>query len=893
MNIEKLEENIAALVKNLDRETFIFDLLLAYGQPKSTIARLKKGDYNLAKNEGEILRKKLFYFKCEMDNDLHLAIDQARNNKTIANQHPRFLVVTDYETLLAVDTKTNDTLDIPIKDLAKHADFFGPWAGFEKQQIKSEAHADIKAAERMGRLYDLILQNNPPKTADDRHALNIFLSRLLFCFFAEDTGIFNEDQFTNSLASHTTDDGNDLQAYFKRLFTVLNTKDNANYPKFLQEFPYVNGGLFANESPVPKFDAKSRDMIIECGSLNWKAINPDIFGSMIQAVVHRDQRSSMGVHYTSVVNIMKVIEPLFLNELKEELENAGTSKAKLGLLLERLYRIRVFDPACGSGNFLIIAFKELCKLEIEIFKRLQTKQGGQKQLRFESNIQLTQFYGIEIDDFAHETAKLSLWLAEHQMNLAFKDVFSDARPTLPLQDGGNIFCGNATRLDWEEVCPNNEKIEVYILGNPPYLGSRYQKTSHKVEIRDVCGKLRGSKKLDYIACWFWKAAIFVKSTTSIFGFVSTNSICQGEQVPLMWPPMFDLGLEICFAHQSFPWSNNARSNAGVTCVVIGIADKTKNTRQKIITSDNQTRVVTNINAYLANGGNTIVEKLSNPISKFPKMESGNKATDGGHLILSDIEKDTLVSNYPSSRIFVRQIFGAKEYLNGHRRWCLWIENDKLEDAKQIPPIAERIAKVREVRLASSDDGAIKLADKPHQFREMKRARKVTLICPTVSSSRREYIPIGYLGVEDVVIAPNQAIYDPPIFMFAIVSSRMHVTWVRTVAGRLKTDFRYSSALCYNTFPFPDISKSQQDKLEESVLRVLDVRESHSERTLAELYDPGKMPSSLREAHLQLDLAVENCYRKKPFGNDEERLAYLFELYEKMIKSERHPEPTNA
>ncbi|MET0012588.1 MAG: DNA methyltransferase [Sedimenticola sp.] len=483
MNIDALEKSLQQLVDNLDEDSFIYDLLLAYEQPKASITRLQKGDYNLSKKNGEVLWKKKLFFKADGEADLHVLIDELQGDADLSRHHPRFLVVTDYQTLLAVDTKTDDTLDIAFTELPKHFDFFLPWAGMEKSQYQSENPADIKAAERMGRLYDLILENNPAESDAERHALNIFLSRLLFCYFAEDTGIFADDQFTNAVASHTEEDGSDLQAYLQKLFTVLNTKSRQDYPKFLQAFPYVNGGLFAEEYPVPEFTPKSRKIIIECGALNWKEINPDIFGSMIQAVVHTDQRGSMGMHYTSVVNIMKVIEPLFLNSLHEALEKAEDREKSLVKLLERIYELQIFDPACGSGNFLIIAFKELCKLEIEIFKQLQAISDKWKTAK--SGIRLTQFYGIELDDFAQETAKLSLWLAEHQMNIAFREVFGDSNPTLPLQEGGNIVCGNATRMSWEDVCPKGVRSEIYILGNPPYVGARKQSESQKSDLEHV------------------------------------------------------------------------------------------------------------------------------------------------------------------------------------------------------------------------------------------------------------------------------------------------------------------------------------------------------------------------------------------------------------------------
>ncbi len=883
LDIEKLEDNIKAIGLNPNKETFIFDFLLAFNLPKASIARLKKGDQNLSKTSDEVLWKKKLYFKAEYKLDLHETIDRAKRDLSINRHHPRLIIVTDFSELLAIDTKTSDSLDIPIKDLGKHYGFFLPLAGMEKAQFIVENPADVKAAEKMGRLYDTILEENEFETFDQKHSLNVFVSRLLFCFFAEDTNIFESGQFTSTLASFTAEDGSDLQKYFQRLFKVLNTeKRSSDLPAHLSKFPYVNGGLFAQEVTIPKFSSKARKIIIECGSLNWAAINPDIFGSMIQAVVHSGQRGNLGMHYTSVANIMKVIGPLFLDELYSELEAAGESKKKLTDLLNRLYRIKIFDPACGSGNFLIIAYKELCKLEIEILKRLHK---GQRAFRFDENIKLSQFYGIEIDDFAHETAKLSLWLAEHQMNLVFEQVFTAVRPTLPLQDGGNIVCGNATRINWENVCENRGAEELYIIGNPPYLGSRHQEAVHKQDIAHVCSELTQFKKLDYVTCWFLKASKFIQGTNASFAFVSTNSICQGEQVELVWPFIFEKGLEIVFAHQSFKWRNNAKSNAGVTCVIVGISNQ-REPKKKYIFSDETVRESKAINAYLTSGSSIIVRKRSKPLSDLPKMESGNKATDGGHLILSQAERKALLATNPEVTTLLRRIYGAEEFLNSKERWCIWIEDNDLKKATEIPEIHKRILKVREVRLNSQDEGAHLLAERPHQFREMKQPKNLSLIFPTVSSERRSYIPIGYLKSQDIVIAPNQVVYDPPAHLFAIISSRMHMCWVRTVGGRLKTDYRYSSALCYNTFPFPKISAAQQSKLEECVYRVLDEREQHSERTLAELYDPDKMPKGLLDAHREMDLAVEQCYRKQPFSSDEERLEHLFALYEKMIAEEK-------
>ena len=726
----------------------------------------------------------------------------------------------------------------------------------------SETLADIKAAERMGRLYDIILEENPCETDAERHSLNIFLSRLLFCFFAEDTGIFSDDQFTNAVASHTDTDGSDLQSYLQKLFQVLSIEDRDGYPQFLQNFPYVNGGLFAKEYPVPRFGAKARKIIIECGGLNWKEINPDIFGSMIQAVVHNSQRGNLGMHYTSVVNIMKVIEPLFLNDLQEEFEKAGDSKVKLKKLLTRIANLRIFDPACGSGNFLIIVYKELCRLEIEVFKILYGKQQHVGEVRTLSNIKLTQFYGIELDDFAHETAKLSLWLAEHQMNLAFKTVFNDAKPTLPLQDGGNIVCGNATRLDWEEVCPKEEGTEIYILGNPPYLGSSMQSKEQKTDKDIVFEAIKGYKNLDYIACWFLIGAKYIKGCKSQLAFVSTNSICQGEQVAMLWPHIFGLNLEIGFAHQSFKWTNNARGNAGVTCVVVGVRNLLN--RKKNLFHGINSLSTKNITPYLTSGGNLVVMKRRRPFSNVPIMSYGNKAADGGFLSLIESERDELLSVSPKADTYIRELKGSVEFINDKKRYCLWIENNELEQAKSIPKIRKRIDNVREFRLSSRKKATQEKAKTAHRFAETRYASKDSIIIPRVSSERRHYIPIGFLGSDTIILDSAQAIYDPPTYIFAIISSRMHMTWVRAVAGRLKTDYRYSSALCYNTFPFPEIS----------------------EKTMAQLYDPDKMPDGLHQAHHEMDLAVEKCYRSRPFKDDEERLAYLFKLYEQMIAEEK-------
>ena len=875
MNIAQIETNLQELIADFNKETFIYDLLLAYGLPKASITRLRRGNLNLSKVDGDISWKKKLYFKEEQEEDLHLTIsDIAKSLK----QDERFVVVTDFTTLLAIDTKTDDRLDIDLKDLPKHYDFFLPWAGMEKAQHASENPADVKAAERMAQLFDRIKADNPDESPEFLHGLNVFLSRLLFCYFAEDTHIFEENQFTNAIASHTQPDGSDLSEYLDKLFEVLNTPENKrdNLPEYLNAFPYVNGGLFRDKLYAPKFTRRSRASLLHGGDQNWSAINPDIFGSMFQASVSVDQRGNLGQHYTSVPNIMKVIEPLFLNELYEELEKAGTDKRKLDALLTRIHNIKIFDPACGSGNFLIIAYKELRILEMKIFKA-----GNMMAL---SGVQLLQFYGIEIDDFAGEIAKLALWLAEHQMNVEFYKEFGRTNPTLPLTEAGKIVIGNACRLDWEEVCPKNERDEVYVLGNPPYLGARIQEATHKRDMDFALSSFSKYRDLDYIAIWFFKGAKYIKGFNSKCAFVTTNSISQGLQVSLLWPNIFNLGIEIEFAHTSFKWSNSAKSNAAVIVAIIGLANASNSIKR--IYSNGMERRVKGINAYLTDGGKTIIQRRSKPISNFEEMSFGNMPNDGGGLILSEQDKDQLLLEKPEATKYIRKFIGAQEFIRGQVRYCLWISDKEKENAESILFIKKCIEKTRNHRLKSKDAGTNKLAERSHQFRDTNIPIDSQIIIPSVSSERREYVPTGFLYTDTVIPNSAQVIYDAEPWLLGVLNSRIHMVWMRTVAGRLKSDYRYSKDVVYNNFPFPPISTQRKNEITQAVFRILEEREKHSDKTLAELYDPDKMPEGLREAHRQNDLIVEKCYRSRPFESDEERLEYLFKLYKQMIEEEK-------
>jgi len=881
MTVIEIENSLNTLISNFNKETFIFDLLLAYGIPKSTIKRLVGSDHDKLASNGELIVRKKLFFKVASEN-LHSMTDELKTQKEVTKHSPRFIIVTDFETLLAYDTKTSDSLDTELLNIVNHYDFFLPLAGMEKANFQDENPADVKASLKMAKLYDELQKNNHFESKEDIHSLNVFLTRLLFCYFAEDTNIFEDNIFTSSISSHTSIDGSDVDSYMQRLFKIFNTPQDQreiNTPEYLQKFPYVNGGLFRDVVKVPTFTTKSRNILIEIGQLQWSQINPDIFGSMIQAVVTPDHRGNMGMHYTSVPNIMKVIEPLFLDELYLEFEKAYETKSKLQSLLNRLTKIKIFDPACGSGNFLIIAYKKLRELEMSILKRIDSLDG-QMSFAF-SEIKLTQFYGIELDDFAHEVAILSLWLAEHQMNLEFYKAFGRTSPSLPLQNGGNIVHGNATRLDWGEVCPKNMDDEIYILGNPPYLGSRNQDKVQKADMEFVFKK--DYKSLDYIACWFYLGSQYIRAVNAKLAFVSTNSISQGEQVSLTWPRVLKDDLEICFAHQSFKWQNNAKSNANVIVVIIGLANTSKD--KKYLYNQNIKHQVENINPYLASANTIFIERSPKPISNLPEMLYGNMPLEGTFLRFTEDEKKIFEENEPTIFKFIKKVIGGEELLKGHKRYCFWIENEDLEEALSFNEIARRVEQVKNFRV-DGGDVARTLVNRSHQFRYRTIAKESMIVLPCTSSETRQYIPSQNFDNSYISLNSAQVIYDAEPWIFGVISSLMHMVWMRTVAGRLKSDYRYSSALVYNTFPFPNITQKQKDEITELVFAILDEREKHSQKTLAQLYDPNKMPEGLKKAHHNLDIAIEQCYRSKPFENDEERLEYLFKIYEEMTAKEK-------
>ena len=906
LGYREIEQRLAdSFSKNVNPAEVGYQLLYSFGKSERDIERYKEGKGVLKTFEG-LLIKGLFCFRATSTLHLTAELERLKRDTQVVKAAPKIVAVSDGKTLLAYDLRERDTYENPLNRLYCDFAFFYPLMDVERVHYVEESPADIKAAEKLAKLHDELRAYNDFRSDSDLHDLNIFITRLLFCFFAEDTGIFEENLFTSSIQRFTKPDGSDLSQYLDESFNVMDVSfRRQEIPSIVKQFPYVNGGLFSRRIQIPQMGEKARRLIIECGELDWKDINPDIFGSMIQAVVNPEERANQGMHYTSVPNIMKVINPLFMDELRGEYNKlneqyeqrrqmldigAITAKQfydelkplikKCQALLVRMSKMKFFDPACGSGNFLIITYKCLRFLEMDIL-RLQQKCTPQGELLLvdASVIQLSQFYGIELLDFPHEVAMLSLWLAEHQMNTKLNENFGVNTRALPLKNITQIVCGNACRIDWNKVCPHTKEEEVFVFGNPPYLGARLQGEEHKDDMETAMGHTIAYNNLDYISTWFYCGSKYIMKSAAKLAFVTTNSICQGEQVALLWPTLLNMGVNISFAYHSFKWSNNAKYNAGVTCVIIALSGTPHG--MKYIYDGTNKKQVNQINPYLTEGSSCIIDKRSDSISHFPNMSFGSMANDGGHLILEEFDRNNLLSEHSQAESLIHPFLGAQEFIRGEKRYCLWITDDLLPLANSIEPIKIRISKCKQARLESKRESTFVLSDTPHKFGEIRYKESPCIIVPRVSSENREYIPIGYLDEGTVISDSAFAVYDAPTWLFGILTSKLHMVWVKTVGGRLKTDYRYSAQLCYNTFPFPPISSEKKAAIESAAEDVLITREYYPERTLAELYDPDKMPQDLREAHARLDDIVESCYPGYPFASDEARLDCLFKLYEKM------------
>lgn len=889
MTTEEISNRIEAIPNNLSGSDWGFAFLKCFqGKdsklPKSTFDRVKQGSSNFADDpDSEILWKKRIYFRW-VETDIRSALLEAKASAKLrkAANKPMFIVIVSPDEIAAHDLDQGEDLVVPLYELPSHTYFFLPFAGKKKISVTSEAlEVDVKATRKMAVLFDEILKDNP---GFDSHDLNVLLARLLFCFYAEDTKIFDDDLFTNSLASHTDSEGGDVSEYLSTLFRRFATEDASDFRQEFRKFHYVNGGLFENVHPVPVFSRKSRKTLIENGKMDWKAINPDIFGSMFQSIIDPEKRHELGMHYTSRENIMKVISPLFLDALREDLEKAKGSQKKLEGFHQRLAEIHILDPACGSGNFLILAYEKLRELEMEV---LEAK--GEVAELF-PRIRISQFHGIEIDDFAHELAMLALWIKEHQMNVRFHERFNTSPKALPLREGARIVRDNATRCDWDSVCQRSEvgrdgksnQREIYVLGNPPYLGSSMQDRDQKDDLATIARAqgLSSYKNLDYISCWFFRASNYIRGSHTAAAFVSTNSISQGEHTALMWRSILEnSGIEIGFAYESFKWKNSASGNAGVTCTIVGL--RKVSDIPKWLIGEQVKQNVPFINAYLKELDEVWIYRQGGSISGLPDLKMGSKPTDGGGLNFEQDVFEELCASDPVAIRFTKSYLGADEFLEKKRRYCLWIPDAQLEEARRSPFVRDRLQQVSTFRRKPKNSEICRnFADRPHRFLQRAHQDTDSIIFPSTTSERRDYIPLGFLDENTVISNLGYAIYDAQPWTFGVLSSKMHMEWTKLVAGRLETRVRYSSFV-YNNFPIPQLSGEIKEVLEEAVFRIIDIREEFHEMSYANMYDPEKMPEKLLKAHRDLDAIVDRCYREKPFKDVNDRLEHLIALYKEM------------
>lgn len=909
MSPVEIEEAVEALVEApFDRAEFPFQFLLAFDTSDAAIRRLRSGNQNQSDIGGVLNRNNIHIATCNVG-----AVDGTfaalRESPKTASAKAKFVLATDGEIIQAQNMGNGETLVCAYAELPDHFGFFLQLAGITTVKEIEESSFDIRATGRLNKLYVRLLEDNPEWAKDERRPdMNHFMARIIFCFFAEDTDIFvGEGLFTKTIQQMSASDATDTHKIISELFRAMDTKladrEKQGIPRYANQFPYVNGQLFSGDVEVPHFTKIARSYLIHIGSLDWTKINPDIFGSMIQAVADDEERGSLGMHYTSVPNILKVLNPLFLDDLRAKLDEAGDNGRKLLNLRNRLARIRVFDPACGSGNFLVIAYKEMRAIEFAINER-----RGERDRR--SDIPLTNFRGIELRDFPAEIARLALIIAEYQCDVTYRGQQEALAEFLPLNSENWIVCDNALRVDWidlmdvrgdgvkltaddlfhtplkqSEIDFEHDSGETYICGNPPYLGSTWQSKEQKSDLEAIFGhRTRSWKSLDYVAGWFMKAADFGTKTTTVTAFVSTNSICQGQQVPIIWSLIFGTGHQIAFAHNSFKWANLASHNAGVTVVIVGIAIGPDHTRKLFSFNQKDGVVVSearNINGYLVAGADIEVQKAKASISGLHPMLRGNMPYDGGNLLMTIDEVSELSLTEDQNRRFIRQIFGSAEFIRGIGRYCIWISDEHLNEALKIPPIAARIENVKTMRLGSRDKSANEMANRAHQMREMNIGSRQTIIMPCVSSENRGFLPAGLIDSRSTVTNLAFALFDAPLWNMAIMVSRLHFVWIATVCGQLETRLRYSNTMGWNTFPIRKLTEQNKADLTSCAENILLAREAHFPKTIADLYDPEKMPEDLRRAHDINDETLERIYIGRRFKNDTERLEKLFELYTEM------------
>ena len=815
-----------------------------------------------------------------LDKAFQQAIDYTHGLKQ--NELPKYILVCDFDIFRLYDTEEQKTTEFKLAELYQNVQSFGYLLGYQKKVYKEQDPANIKAAELMGKLHDRL-----EEIGYEGHPLEVYLVRILFCLFAEDTTIFNKQQFQDYIEQRTAEDGSDLAARIQELFQVLNTPNDKRFKNLdeqLNEFPYVNGKLFEEILPTASFDAKMRQALLDCCYIDWSKISPAIFGSMFQSVMNPKERRNLGAHYTSETNILKLIKPLFLDELWAEFDSIKTNKNKLAEFHKRLSTLKFLDPACGCGNFLVITYRELRLLELEILRATYKSGQGILDVREIMLLDVDMMYGIEYEEFPARIAEVAMWLIDHQMNLMISHEFGQYFVRLPLKKAAKIVHGDALETNWNNLVSNKELT--HIIGNPPFIGSNIMSQFQRNQIVKEFDSIQGSGVLDYVAGWYLKAAKYIHGTKIKVAFVSTNSIVQGEQTSILWGQMLNkYGVKIHFAHKTFKWSNEAKGNAAVYCVIVGFANFDTTTKTLFeyedIKGEPHAIKVKNINPYLVDAKDIFIDKRTNPLCSVPKMTKGSSPTDGGFLLLEEKEKKELILKEPKAENLIKKYVGSLEFINNIPRYCLWLKDVNPQLINSIPDITNRVKKVQNFRLQSSKGSTRKWADYPTLFIEERQPDSEYIIIPRVSSESRKYIPIGYLQKEIIISDSAISLPNAKLYHFGIITSIMHMCWVKTTCGRLKSDFRYSNTIVYNNYPWPESPTDKQIKaIEEKAQAVLDARATFPNSSLADLYSPLTMPPALVKAHNDLDKAVDAAYSKQAFTSEAKRMEFLFELYEK-------------
>jgi hypothetical protein len=799
---------------------------------------------------------------------------------------PKYVLVSDFARLRLYDLDQGTETEFPLAELHKHIGLFGFIAGYKSQTTPAlEEAASIKAAEQLGRLHDQL-----KASGYQGHQLEVLLVRLLFCLFADDTGIFERrNQFKDYLETRTAEDGIDLGQHLSLLFQVLNTpaeKRQKSLDELLAGFTYVNGRLFEETLPIPAFDRTMRETLLEAAGLDWSRISPAIFGSLFQSIMDKEARRNLGAHYTRESNILKALRPLFLHQLAAELTACGNNAKKLTEFQKKLANIRILDPACGCGNFLVIAYRELRRLEVEVLRRLLKAGESSRALDIAGlvRVDVDQFYGIEIEEFPAQIAQVALWLTDHQMNQVVSEEFGAYFVRLPLKKAPNIVHGNALRIDWQDVVPAAQLS--YIVGNPPFRGKQLQSQSQKQDLRDVCRGIQSAGVLDYVAGWYVKAALYMRAGSQVrTALVSTNSITQGEQVGILWSYLIRFGVYINFAHRTFRWSSEARGGAAVHCVVIGFAltndpDKAIFEYEEVDSEPTEMRV-TRISPYLVEAENVLLSSRRSPICNVPPIIFGNMANDDGNLLLDDEERAELLRVEPQAARWIKPFIQVDELLYGTTRWCLWLKDAGPQELRQMPHVLARVERVRAVRSESARAETRALAGTPACFGEIRQPESAYLVVPRHTGEDRRYIPIAKFGPETICGDANLLIPVDSLYILGVVESLMHMAWVRAVCGRLESRYRYSAGIVYNNFPWPEPTSAQREAITSAAQGVLDARAAHPGATLADLYDPLTMPPDLLKAHHKLDRVVDAAYGRKDFKTEAERVAFLFERYQQL------------